>query len=270
MTGTSRGILVGRRALVTGAGVGIGQAVGLGLAAEGADVVFHYHDHLEGAESAAAKARAVGSNAWAIGADLSKVDEVVRLIGQSVEHLGGLDILVNNSGITYIADIADTEVATFDLLFAVNVRAGFIAVKTALPHLVKSECAVVINTTSGHGVAGFPGFSAYACTKGAIIALTRQLAIELAPRRIRVNAVGPGYIEVPRYLELNGYDPDLGSKIVPIGRSGYPQDIAGAVVYLVSDAASFVTGQVLFIDGGTTARMGLHWPELEPEVAIDG
>lgn len=270
MTGTGRGILAGRRALVTGAGVGIGQAVGRALAAEGADVVFHHHDHREGAESEAAEARALGSNARAIGADLSKVDEVIGLIGRSVEHLGGLDILVNNSGITYIADISDTEAATFDVLFAVNVRAGYIAVKTALPHLLKSDHAVVINTTSGHGVAGFPGFSAYAGTKGAIIALTRQLSIELAPRRIRVNAVGPGYIEVPRYADLKGYDPDLGKKIVPIGRSGYPEDIAGAVVYLVSDAASFVTGQVLFVDGGTTARMGLFWPDLGPEVSTNG
>ena len=259
------GPLQGRRALVTGSGVGIGSGVGLALAAAGADVVFHGHEHSTGAAECAEQARSRGSNSLALSADLSQVDEVRSLVDRAVTHLGGLDILVNNAGITTVTEFATMDVQEYDRLFAVNVRAMFVAIQQALPSLQQSEHAAVVNTTSGHGIAGFPGFTAYAATKGAIIALTRQLAIELAPRGVRVNAIGPGFVEVPRYFELKGYDPALSGSLIPMGRVGTPEDVAGGVVYLVSDAASWVTGQVLFVDGGTSARMGLFWPDLEPE-----
>lgn len=256
------GPLDGRRALVTGAGIGIGRGVALGLAAAGAQVVFHGHEHAQEAAEAAATVNTNGRT-WALRADLASVDEVRSLVERAADLLGGLDILINNAGITIIKDLGSMDLDAYDRLFAVNVRAAYVAIQSALPFLERSDHAAIVNTTSGHGAAGFPGFSAYAASKGAIIALTRQLAIELAPRRIRVNAVGPGIVEGPRYQELDGYDPELGKRLVPIGRSGLPEDVAGAVVYLVSDAASFVTGQVLFVDGGTDARMGVFWPGLE-------
>ncbi|HEY6571615.1 MAG TPA: SDR family oxidoreductase [Candidatus Limnocylindrales bacterium] len=263
MSRPGEGPLAGRRAIVTGAGTGIGRGVGLALAEAGADVVFHGYRHLDGAAEAVAQARATGSNAAAIAADLADAGAVERLIAEAAHHLGGLDILVNNAGTTIRRDLTTTDLATWDSLFAVNVRAMFVAIRAGLPLLEQSDQAVVINMTSGHGLVSLPGYSAYAATKGAIIALTRQLAVELAPRQIRVNAIAPGYIDVPRHRDDPDFDPDLGRRYVPLGRSGRPEDIGGAAVFLASAAAAFVSGQVLFVDGATNAQMGF-FPSRDP------
>jgi glucose 1-dehydrogenase/3-oxoacyl-[acyl-carrier protein] reductase len=129
--------------------------------------------------------------------------------------------------------------------------------------MVQQGGGAILHITSIHGEAGFPRHAAYAVTKGAIIAFTRSLAIELAPLRIRVNAIGPGLIEVPRYFHIPGYKTELGNSLVPWGRVGRLEDVGKAAVFLVSDDAEFITGQVLFVDGGTQARMGLWWEQAE-------
>src|SRR5439155_4917058 len=165
--------------------------------------------------------------------------------------LGGLDVLVNNGGVTRALDFLETSPATYDEVFDINLRGYFFCAQQAASHLRARGRGSILNITSVHGGGGFPRHAAYAATKGAIIAFTRELAIELAPEHIRVNAIGPGVVEVPRYFDDPSYTTEFGDSLVPWGRVGTPADIGSAAAFLVSDAADFVTGQVLYVDGGT-------------------
>ena len=254
--------LSGRRALVTGAAMGIGRAIVVELARRGAAVAVH-HAGTDPGETLAEIA-ALGGRATSTQGDLGRVDDCGRVVEEAASALGGLDLLVNNGGITREVEFVETSQATYDELFDVNMRGYFFCAQRAVAHMERAGGGSIVNVTSIHGSAGFARHSAYAATKGAINAFTRQLAIELAPRRIRVNAVGPGLIEVPRYHDMPGYSPALGETLVPWGRIGVPQDVAPAVAFLASGDADFVTGQVLYVDGGTAARMGLFWDREAP------
>ena len=163
---------------------------------------------------------------------------------------------------TLLEPYDDIDRAAFDDLFALNVRAPFLAARRALPELARSGRGTIIIVSSVHALSGFSGASAYAGTKGALVAWARELAVELAPRGIRVNAIAPGLIEVPRYHGLPGYTTEMGDRMVPLGRIGKPEDVASAVLFLAGDTASFITGHLLVVDGGTSARMALDWPGL--------
>lgn len=256
--GTMEGSLEGKLALVTGAGTGIGQGVALELSRRGASVVLQYAHSATGAEEAVGAIREGGGRALSIQADLKGVGECRRLIQEGVAFLGGLDILVNSTGITKNVPFEEVTEELYDELLAVNVRSFFFCAQEAVPHMVRRGGGAILNMGSLHAVTGMPGHSVYAATKGADVALTRQLAMELAPKRIRVNSVAPGSIEVPRKFATPGYDSELAGSWIPWGRVGYPEDIARAVAFLVSDDADYITGQLLPVDGGISARLCLY------------
>jgi NAD(P)-dependent dehydrogenase (short-subunit alcohol dehydrogenase family) len=250
--------LAGKKALITGAGTGIGREVALEFSRQGADVVIHYSASRKGAENAAAEIAAAGGHVSILQANLGVVAECYRLVDEAAAYLGGIDILVNNAGITEVWDFLDVTPEQFDYLYNVNIRGEFFCAQRAVTHMLKVGGGAIVNLTSVHGFGGMPGHSVYAGTKGAIIAWTREIGIELARKNIRVNAVAPGWIEVEsHHVKYEGYDPNAGGQKVPRGRVGQPIDVAKACVYLASDDADFIIGHTMLVDGGTIALMSL-------------
>ncbi|MFH1920889.1 MAG: SDR family oxidoreductase [Planctomycetota bacterium] len=255
-------ILTGKSALVTGAGTGIGREIALEFARRGADVVLHYAHSGAGAESAVGEIRSMGRRAAVFQADFNGVEEVFGLADRAIEFLGKVDCLVNNAGITFNKPFLGVTPEQFDTLYHVNVRAQFLLTQRIAEDMLRHGGGAVCNLTSIHGLAGAPEHSVYAGTKGAIIAQTRTLAVELAHKGIRLNAIAPGWVTVENYYKaIPGFSEEGARESardsVPVGRAGTPLDIARLAVFLCSDAAEFIVGQTLVADGGTTALMSL-------------
>lgn len=245
-----------KRVLVTGSGTGIGRGVALEFAREGAHVVFHYAHSAQGALQGVDEARALGVRAAAFQADFRDVEQARSLARQAIEFLGGLDILVNNAGITMNKPFEQVTVEQFDTLYHVNIRAMFFVTQTCLPALLESRQGVVINMSSLHAYEGMLEHSVYAGTKGAIVSFTRQLAIELAPKGVRVNAIAPGAIVVENhYKVMRDFDPAKFADSIPAGFMGEPRDIARVAIFLASPDARYIVGQTLVVDGGTMSWM---------------
>lgn len=242
-----------KRVLVTGSGTGIGREVALEFARCGATVAFHYSHSDEGARSGVATVRNTGGKAEAFKADFNSVEETRTLAERAIEFLGGLDVLINNAGITMNQPFADVTPEQFDTLYNVNIRAQFFLTQAALPELRKAGGGTVINMSSIHALEGFPEHAVYAGTKGAIVAYTRSLAIELAPQGVRVNAIAIGAVPVENYPEP--VDMAALGQLIPAGFPGTPLDIARVAVFLASNDARFIVGQTLVVDGGTSAWM---------------
>ena len=250
------GVLLGKRALVTGAGTGIGRGIAAEFALQGADVAVHFAHSRTGADGIVDIARSCGVRCHAFKADFTHLEEIQELAAKATEFLGGLDVLVNNAGITTNIPFESVTPDQFDTLINVNLRSPFFLTQALLPHLLKSEYPSIINLTSIHALEGFPEHSVYAGTKGAIMSYTRQLAIELAPRGIHVNAIAPGAVAVENhYKVIENFDPEASGEHIPIGFTGLPEDIAKLAVFLASPDSRYIIGQTIVADGGTTSWM---------------
>ncbi len=256
------GKLSGKRALVTGSGTGIGREIALEFARQGADVVLHYAHSAEGATATVAEIRAMQRRAEVFPADFDDLDQVRQLAASAIDFLGGLDCLVNNSGITFNKPFFQVTPEQFDRLYHVNVRAQYFLTQRVAQDMLQHGGGTICNLTSIHGLQGAPEHSVYAGTKGAIIAQTRTLGVELAHKGIRLNAIAPGWVTVENYYRaIPGFNEEeareSAKNAVPVGRAGTPLDIARLAVFLCSADAEFIIGQTLVADGGTTALMSL-------------
>ncbi len=242
--------LHGKRALVTGASRGIGAAIVRRLAADGAAVAFTYGRSAEEAQKLVAEVAADGGTAVAIQADSADAEQVAKSVDDAVSRLGGLDILVNNAGVAVLGDVETFSPADFEQLVAVNVRAVFVAVQRALPHLGSGGRIINIGSINAERVP-VAGLSVYAMTKGAVAGLTRGLARDLGPRGITVNNVQPGPVATDMNPETGEFA-DAMKSIMAIDHYGQPRDIAGVVSYLAGPEASYITGAHWNVDGGYT------------------
>jgi len=251
------GLVQGKIVLVTGGGSGIGRAASLALAKEGAKVAVS-DVVVAGGEETVRLIKAVGSEATFIKADVAKAAEVEALIKKVVETYGRLDCAVNNAGIEgAMASTVDCSEENFDRIIAVNLKGVWLCLKHEIPQMLKQGGGAIVNTASVAGLIGFQGLPAYVASKHGVNGLTKTAALEYAKQGIRVNAVCPGVIQTPMLDRLFTGQPGAGETIAamePVGRLGKPEEIAAAVVWLCSDASSFVTGLPMAVDGGLIAQ----------------
>ncbi len=244
------GMLDQKVAIVTGSSRGIGAAIALELAAEGATVVVNHRNSAEPAAALVQTIAARGGTALAVQADVSQFEDAQRLIRETVERFGRLDILVNNAGATRDMLLLMMSEQDWDSVIETNLKSAYNCCKAALRPMFKQRYGRIVNITSVSGLAGQAGQTNYAASKAGMIGFTKSLAKEAGPRAITVNAVAPGFVPTALTEVLSEEQKRLITSQTPLGRFAQPEEIAHAVVFLVSDRAAFITGQVLSVDGG--------------------
>lgn len=245
--------LEGKVALVTGSSQGIGQAIAIRLAEEGANIIIDYRSHPQGAEETKARVEASGSKGFVVKADLSVVSDIHQLVAEGIQHFGKLDILVNNAGIEKNASFWDVTEEDYDNVLNVNLKGVFFATQAIVKHLRETNRpGKIINISSVHEELPFPHFTSYCASKGGVKMMMRNLAVELGPLGITINNVAPGAINTPINTSLIQDKQKLNAVLnnIPLGRLGEPNDVASIVAFLASSDANYVTGSTFFVDGG--------------------
>jgi NAD(P)-dependent dehydrogenase (short-subunit alcohol dehydrogenase family) len=250
-------VLEGKAALVTGGGSGLGRASAIALARAGASVTVADVDEQGGKETADLVSEEAGGDAEFVRADVTQTDEVEAMVDKAVARWGHLDCALNNAGTTGVsAPTADYTLEDWNRAIALNLTGVFLCLKYELPAMLERGGAIV-NMASGAGLVGFPGLPAYVASKHGVVGLTRAAALEYASQGVRINAICPGSTRTPMLEGFMGGDEQVErmmTRAVPLGRLGRPEEIADAVVWLCSDAASFVVGHALAVDGGSVIQ----------------
>lgn len=242
----------GKVVIITGVTSGIGRATARAFAAEGARLALGSRDAAAG-EALAAELRAGGAEAVFVATDVTAPAGVQGLVDAALQRYGRVDVAVNNAGVEVTGAIGEDDEAGFARTFDTNVKGIWLALRAEVPALLRGGGGAVVNLGSVVGLRGAAGAGVYAASKFAVEGLTRSAALELAARKIRVNSVAPGPIATPMLDRFTGGRPEVMAARVPMGRLGAPEEVASAVLWLASDAASFVTGATLSVDGGMTA-----------------
>ena len=254
--------LTGKNVLVTGGSSGIGQAIAVRFAEYGANVAINYlkqpeeaHDTEQQVHACVRKVRQEGVRDVLVGGDVSDEDDVVRMVGEAADALGGIDVLVNNAGIQISRPSEELSSEHFDRVIAVNLRGSFLCAREAIRHFLGDDKpGSIVNVSSVHQLIPKPGYLGYSASKGGMQNLTRTLALEYAPRGIRVNGIGPGATVTPinrAWID----DPVKRAQVeehIPMRRAGDADEMAGVTCFLASDLAAYITGQTIFVDGGLT------------------
>lgn len=245
--------LAGKNALVTGASRGIGRGIALAMAKAGANVAVNYHSKREEAEKTAAEISRIGVRSFAVGADVSKKDEVARMFEEVKNNFRQLNILVNNAGVVAMNPAGEISEEEWDKILDTNLKGQFLCVQEAVKIMPSGGRIVCIASIASGGVGvGFGNIAHYVASKGGVVALVEDLAIELAPKGINVNAIAPGVIESDMTVGMLSDEKTKTGFLarIPKGRIGKPEDIGAAAVFLASDEADYITGTTLYVDGG--------------------
>lgn len=247
--------LKGKRVILTGGGTGTGQGIALKLASEGAQVCYSYHTGDPNPLKTLRQIKRARGQAEAFPVNLENREEGVAFVAQAIKRMGGVDAMICNAGPTIVRPFLEMTPEIWDRLHHIHLRTAYFCAQAAVRAMPKSGGRVIF-IGSVHGHASCPNFSSYASAKGGIAGLVRALGVELAPRRITVNSIAPGVIEVESYFrEYPGYKREEVAKEVPMGRVGFPRDIAAVAAFLLTPGADFLTGQTLVVDGGMLARL---------------